>query len=288
MWKLVYQDTFGFGEDRDPPKIEKTGDDGYEGFLQLWTNVLDEGIVIAGGKPAAGFASFSLVIDLPDKRTETVLIDVHSHVNRLAALKQEANPDKIKKTAAAHYEACLKNEEEKFWNDFGRREKSFKAFAVGIGKEVYMKRIILSSLLIAMANLIFLFCLISAFYLLSLQKTKEAVIAGVFSLVFLFVNVAILNIRSLNMRYKHPERFYIEIDGTDFIHSDGNFIKKISLNEIQGITEKEILSRGGLRVLIVVDYLDNGKKTSYSFFKAFSQRDIVYDVTAEQLNACRR
>jgi hypothetical protein len=123
--------------------------------------------------------------------------------------------------------------------------------------------------------------------LLSLQKTKEAVIAGAISLVFLSVNVAIVNIRSLSMRYKHPEKFYIEIDGSDFIHGDGNFVKRISLNAIQGITEKEILSRGGRRVLIVVDYLDNGKKTSYSFFKAFSHRDIVYGVTAEQLNACR-
>lgn len=287
MWKLVYQDTFGFGEDRDPPSIEKTGKDGHEGFLQLWTNVLNEGIGTAGGKPVAGFASFALIIDLPDKRTETVLIDVRRHLNRLAELKQEADPELIKRVAAAHYEACLNNEQEKFWNDFDRRKKAFKAFALGISKEVYMKRMILSSLLVAMANLIFLFCLISAFYLLSLQKTKEALVAGAFSLVFLFVNIAILNIRSLNMRYKHPEKFYIEIDGADFIHSDGNFVKRISLSSIQGITEQEILSRGGLRVLIVVDYLDNGKKTSYSFFKAFSHRDVVYGVTAEQLNACR-
>ena len=35
--------------------------------------------------------------------------------------------------------------------------------------------------------------------------------------------------------------------------------------------------------MIVVDYLDNDKRTTYSFFKVFSKNDIIYDITAETL-----
>ena len=107
-----------------------------------------------------------------------------------------------------------------------------------------LKKVILSSLLIALANAMFLLCLLSMYYLLTNQKTTQAIIAGLFSLVFLSINISFLNIRSLAMRYKHPEKFYIEIDGKNFIHSDGNFVKKINLNSIKEIGETEILSRG--------------------------------------------
>ncbi|MEN6373495.1 MAG: hypothetical protein ABFD75_01775 [Smithella sp.] len=288
MWELIYEDTFGFGEDRDPPGIEKTGRNGQDGFFQLWTSVLDEGVGISNGKPVAGFASFTLRINFPNDNTKTISIDVRKYIDILGKLKQEANIDKIRKISADHYEACLENDEESFWNNFYQQIKSFKVFAVSLSKNVYIKKVILSSLLIALANAMFLFCLLSMFHLLSTQKTTQAIIAGLFSLAFLSINASFLNIRSLTMRYKHPEKFYIEIDGTNFIHSDGNFVKKINLNSIKEISETEILSRGGRREMIVVDYLDNDKKTTYSFFKAFSKNDIIYDVNAEKLNAhCR-
>ncbi len=288
MWKLIYEDTFGFGEDRDPPTIDKTGSDGREGFFQLWTSVLNEGLGVSGGGPVAGFARFTLLTDFPGEKERYISIDVRENIDRLAGLKTEADPEKIRKISSDHYEACLKNQEESFWKNFRQQKKSFKVFAVNIGKDVYTRRIILSSLLLVLANSLSLFCLWSMFYLYSVQKTAEAIIAGVFALVFLSVNVAFLSIKTLHMRYTYPERFYIEIDGKSFIHSDGNFVRKIDLGSIKKISETEILSRGGLRVLIVVDYSDGDKETSYSFFKAFSKNEIVYDVSAEKLDAlCR-
>lgn len=288
MWKLIYEDTFGFGEDRDPPTIEKTGSDGRDGFFELWTNVLNEGFGISGGRPAVGFARFTLLTDFPGEKERYISIDVREHLDRLAGLKKDADPEKIRKISSEHYEACLKNQEESFWNNFSKQKKSLKVFAVNIGKNVYTRRLILTSLLIVLANSLSLFCLWSMFYLYSAQKTAEAIVAGVFALVFLLVNAAFLSIKALHMRYKYPERFYIEIDGKSFIHSDGNFVRKIDLGSIKKISEQEILSRGGLRVLIVVDYSDGGKETSYSFFKAFSKNDIVYEVSAEKLDAlCR-
>lgn len=288
MWELIYEDTFGFGEDRDPPRIEKTGNNGQDGFFQLWTSVLDEGIGVSNGKPVAGFAGFTLRIDFPDKNLETIAIDVRKYIDLLAKIKQEADPDKIRKISTEHYFACLKDEEESFWNNLSQQKKTFKVFTVSLSKNVYIKKIILSSLLITLANIMSLFCLFSMLHLLGTQKTTQAIIAGLFSLVFLSINFSFLNIRSLTMRYKHTEKFYVEIDGTNFIHSDGNFVKKINLNSIKEIYEKETLSRGGRHVMIVVDYLDNDKRTTYSFFKAFSKNDIIYDITAEKLNAqCR-
>ena len=288
MWKLIYEDTFGFGEDRDPPTIDKTGSDGREGFFQLWTSVLNEGLGVSGDRPVAGFARFTLLTDFPGEKERYISIDVRENIDRLAGLKTEADPEKIRKVSLDHYEACLKNQEESFWKNFRQHKKSFKVFAVNIGKDVYTRRIILSSLLIVLANSLSLFCLWSMLHLYSAQKTAEAIIAGVFALVFLSVNVAFLSIKSLQMRYKYPERFYIEIDGKSFVHSDGNFVRKIDLGSIKKIRETEILSRGGLRVLIVVDYSDGDKETSYSFFKAFSKNEIVYDISAEKLDAlCR-
>jgi hypothetical protein len=286
MWELIYEDTFGFGEDRDPSRIEKKGENAQDGFFQLWTSVLDESLGISNGKPVAGFASFTLRIILPDENSKkTVTIDVRKYLDILAKLKQEANPDKIRKISIKHYEAFKKEEEESFWNNFNQQKKFFKVFAVKLNKNVYTKKIMLFSLLIALANILFLFCIFSMLHLFAIQETSKAVAAGLFSIVFLSMNVSFLNIKSLNMRYKHPEKFYIEIDGENFIHADGNFVKKINLNSIKDIREAEILSRGGRRVMIIVDYLDNDKKTSYSFFKAFSKNDIIYNVTAETLNS---
>lgn len=283
MWELIYEDTFGFGEDRDPPRIEKKGENGQDGFFQLWTSVLNESLVISNGKPVAGFARFTLRIVSPNGSSKYIPIDVHKHLDILAKLKQEANPDEIRKISIKHNEAFKKDEEESFWNNFNQQKKFFKAFTVKLNRNVYIKKIILSSLLIALANILFLFCIFSMLHLFSMQETLKAVVAGLFSIVFLSMNVSFFNIKSLNMRYKHPDKFYIEIDGENFIHADGNFVKKINLNSIKDIREAEILSRGGRRAMIIVDYLDNDKKTSYSFFKAFSKNDVIYDFDAETL-----
>ena len=71
MWELIYEDTFGFGEDRDPPRIEKKGHKGQDGFFQLWMIVLDEGLSISHGKPVAGFASFTLHMDFPNGNSKS-------------------------------------------------------------------------------------------------------------------------------------------------------------------------------------------------------------------------
>jgi hypothetical protein len=285
MWKLIYEDTFGFGEDRDPPKVEKTGNDGQDGFFQLWTNVLEEEITFSNGKFAVGFARFTLLIDLPDEKAKSISIEVGRYINRLTELKQEANQNKIKKIATDHYEACLKNEEESFWNNFNQQRKVFKVVAVNIGKDVYLKKSILFLLLIIFANIMFLFCLLSMFYLFSLQKPAESIIVGIFALVFLAINLTVLNIKELRLRYKYPEKFYIEIDGTNFIHSNGNFVKKINLKSIRDIREEEIISRGGFHAMFVVNYTENDKIKTYSFFKAFSKNDIVYNIPADKINA---
>lgn len=285
MWELIYEDTFGFGEDRDPPRIEKKGENVQDGFFQLWTGVLNESLVISNGKPVAGFASFTLRIVLPNGNSKYIAIDVRKYLDLLAKLKKEINPDKIRKISTEHYEAYKRNEEELFWNNLNQRKKSFKIFAVNLKRNAYIKKIIISSLLIALANILLLFCILSMLHLFSMQETLKAVVAGLFSIVFLSMNVSFLNIKSLNMRYKHPEKFYIEIDGENFIHADGNFVRRINLNSIKDIREAEILSRGGWRVMIIVDYLDNDKKTSYSFFKAFSKNDVIYDFDTEILKS---
>ncbi|MEN6623700.1 MAG: hypothetical protein ABFD50_19400 [Smithella sp.] len=284
MWELIYEDTFGFGEDRDPPRIEKKGENGQDGFFQLWTSVLNESLVISNEKPVVGFASFTLRIDLPDENSKkTVTIDVGKYLDLLAKLKQEANPDKIRKIAIEHYQACQKNQEDSFWKNFYHQKKSFKLFALNLSRNAYIKKIITSSLLIILANILFLFCFLSMLHLFSIQEITKAIAAGLFSIIFLSINVSFFNIKSLSMRYKYPEKFYIEIDEKNFIHSDGNFIKKISLNSITDIKETEIFSRGGRQVMIIVDYLDNDKKTTYSFFKAFSKNDVIYDFNTETL-----
>ncbi len=284
MWKLIYQDTFGFGEDRDPPVVQETGTRIEDGFFQLWTNVLAESVVMSGGKPAAGFAGFSLLVELSGEKTQGVFIDVHRHIERLGRLKQKAGPDALRKISDDHYAACLKNEEESFWERFSRRGETLKVLAVRLSKTDYRKKVLAAGLLMILANVLFLFCVAGVFHLLAQQKTTQAAAAGVFALVLLLINVAFLNIRELSRRYRHPEKFFIEINDENFIHSNGDFIRIIDRNAIRSITEEETISRGGFHSMFVVRYAENGENKSYSFFKASSRRNVVYDVSADQLN----
>ncbi len=142
MWKLIYEDTFGFGEDRDPPKIEVTGENDIDGFYKLWTSVLNESITGTPEKPKAGFARFTLLINLPNKKSKSISIDVNNNIKNLAKLKYEMNNNRIKEISTRHYEAYIKNEENLFWNNFNRQKNNFKVFALNLNKKTYIKIIL--------------------------------------------------------------------------------------------------------------------------------------------------
>ncbi len=283
MWKLIYEDTFGFGEDRDPPKIEVTGENDIDGFYKLWTSVLNESITGTPEKPKAGFARFTLLINLPNKKSKSISIDVNNNIKNLAKLKYEMNNNRIKEISTRHYEAYIKNEENLFWNNFNRQKNNFKVFALNLNKKTYIKKTILFSMLLVFANVLFLFCLLSEFYFFSSNRTFEAIIAGLMALIFLLLNLTGFNIKELSQRYKHPDKFYIEIDETNFIHSNGKSMKKIELEKIKNFREEKIWTRSGYHIMYVVDYLENLKPKTYSFYKFFSKHDIMYDIPAEKI-----
>jgi len=114
MWELLYEDTFGFGEDRDPLKVECSGDSAGDGLFILWDSVLRESITGTAGKPALGFARFTLVITSPGGAAEYISIDTDKYLNQLYSLKMESNPDKIKDIACRHYKSFLEGAEEQF------------------------------------------------------------------------------------------------------------------------------------------------------------------------------
>lgn len=117
MWKLFYEDTFTFGDERDPPKIEAEGDDIAEGFLKLWEAVISESVSGTKEKPAIGFANFMLVLSYHDFKGIEIYIDVTKYLNILSFIKFSANPDSIKETAFKHYQALINNCIPRFWEE---------------------------------------------------------------------------------------------------------------------------------------------------------------------------
>jgi len=117
MWKLFYEDTFAFGDEREPPKIEAEGNDIAEGFLKLWEAVISESVSGTKEKPAIGFASFMLVLSNHNFTGIEISIDVNKYLNILSSIKFSANPDCIKEAAFKHYKAFTKNCIPRFWEE---------------------------------------------------------------------------------------------------------------------------------------------------------------------------
>jgi hypothetical protein len=115
MWELIYEDTFGFGEDRDPPVVECSGDNDSEGFFRLWEALLNESITGPLEKPVPGFARFTLILIKPDGKRNDVRIDTEKYFNVLAAVRKEMNAESIKSISAMHLEFFLEGNEGEFW-----------------------------------------------------------------------------------------------------------------------------------------------------------------------------
>lgn len=285
MWKLIYEDTFGFGEDRDPTKIEASGTNDIDGFNLLWSKVLNESISGTPEKPKIGFARFTLLIYMSQTKTKSISMDIDKNINAFAKLKYEMDENRIKEFSTKHYEAFFKNEENLFWNNFKNQKNRFKVFAVKLNKKTYIKKILLFSLLLVFNNILFLFCLSSMLYFISTDNILKSFITGLMALIFLLLNLIGFNIKELYLRYKHPEKFYIEIDETNFIHSKGKITKKIKLENIKKIREEKIWTRSGFHIIYVIGFIENLKPVTYSFYKSFSKYDIMYDVPAEKINS---
>lgn len=116
MWELIYEDTFGFGEDRDPPVTECRGDSDVDGFFSLWEAVLREGVTGPADKPVPGFARFTLVITRPDGKRIYISIDMDRYINKLSIVRQKKNSDIVKYISASHYELYMKGIEDEFWS----------------------------------------------------------------------------------------------------------------------------------------------------------------------------
>lgn len=116
MWELMYEDTFGFGDDRDPLKVERSGEDDGEGFYIMWTSVLSESITGTPGKPSPGFARFTLVITKPGNSPVYITIDTDRYLFPLSALKHNMKDSEIRELARCHYESCVSGSEDQFWS----------------------------------------------------------------------------------------------------------------------------------------------------------------------------
>ncbi|HRX49551.1 MAG TPA: hypothetical protein P5120_18655, partial [Spirochaetota bacterium] len=115
MWKLIYEDTFGFGEDRDPPGVDDEGIDDSIGFIRLWESVLCESISGTTDRPLKGFARFTLVLTDSTGSRKEIRINVDLYLKTLAYIKSSNNYDKIKSMALNHYYYFINNDEESFW-----------------------------------------------------------------------------------------------------------------------------------------------------------------------------
>jgi hypothetical protein len=93
MWKLIYEDTFGFGEDRDPPGIDDEGIEDSVGFIRLWESVLCESISGTKEKPLKGFARFTLILTDSISSKKEISIDVVLHLKVLAYIKNSNNSE---------------------------------------------------------------------------------------------------------------------------------------------------------------------------------------------------
>ena len=116
MWELVYEDTFGFGEDSDPPKVECCGESDIEGFFHLWDSVLSESITGTAEKPVLGFSQFTLVLTRPDGDRNYISLDIDRYINKLAFVREKRNREIIKYISASHHDLYIRGEEEKFWS----------------------------------------------------------------------------------------------------------------------------------------------------------------------------
>jgi hypothetical protein len=114
MWKLLYEDTFGFGEDRDPIKVESGGMDDFEGFKMLWVSVLTDSLSGTADKPVPGFARFTLVINGSDGKSKNISIDIEKYLFQLASIRSLMNSEYITLIAHRHYEFFLNNKEGEF------------------------------------------------------------------------------------------------------------------------------------------------------------------------------
>jgi hypothetical protein len=114
MWKLLYEDTFGFGEDRDPIRVESCGPDDLEGFKMLWNSVLRESLTGTADKPVPGFARFILVITGTDGKSVNISINTEKYLYHLASIKRLINTEYLNVIASRHYEFFLNNKDAEF------------------------------------------------------------------------------------------------------------------------------------------------------------------------------
>ncbi|PKL17342.1 MAG: hypothetical protein CVV49_11705 [Spirochaetae bacterium HGW-Spirochaetae-5] len=114
MWKLLYEDTFGFGEDRDPIRVESCGPDDLEGFKMLWDSVLRESLTGTADKPVTGFARFTLVITGIDGKSVNISINTEKYLYHLAAIKSLMNSEYITGIASRHYDFFMNNKDAEF------------------------------------------------------------------------------------------------------------------------------------------------------------------------------
>jgi len=115
MWKLIYEDTFGFREERDPPRVECHGENDKEGFLQLWYYVLNETLTESSTGISEGFARFTLILTGSDGSISNIRIDAEKEINTLIKLKNSYTMKTLPQISSKHYEMFSENREEEFW-----------------------------------------------------------------------------------------------------------------------------------------------------------------------------
>jgi len=283
MWELIYEDTFGFGEDRDPPMVECRGDNDAEGFFRLWNATLAESITGTHEKPVTGFARFTLLLIEPDGKRYYRSIDTDRYIHELAGIRKEFDRESIRKISARHYEYYSKGIEEKFWSSFGGQKPVMRIDALRPAKKLFVKKMFLIGALLVFANGMFIFCAVSFFHFFNSGEILSAVISAVFAMAFFVVNISFSALKEMYMRYTHPEMFFIEIDNRSFTFSAGSRIFKVPLQSITDISEQEILLRNGLHILYIIEYNENGKRKVRQFYRQRSVNDIIYNTTAGEL-----
>lgn len=283
MWELIYEDRFGFGDDRDPPTIEKTGDNDSAGFCELWRSVLSESIAGSAANPAEGFAGFTLALINPGAEKAYVQIDTKKNLASLARIKRDMAEDEIRNIALSHYEAYRSGKEEEFWNSPDWVSEGVRIYAVKPGKSFFIKKMTLYILLLIFVNVAAIFCIAGFFHLLSEGRMLHGIIAALFAFVFMLLNVAAGTMSEFIRRFRNPEKFYIGTDGENFIHASGSRIFSIPLNSIKNFREEEYFTRSGIQRLFVVAYKSDSKEKTYQFFRQLSPKDIIYDLPAQKV-----
>jgi hypothetical protein len=285
MWRLICQDTFGFGEDRDPPHTDASGEDDEEGFYALWKAVIEETLSGDSAKPVVGFARFTLMLESKPVGKASISIDERRFLSPLAQLKSGKDPSRIRAVARSHLRSVLSGSEAAFWQAFGQPD-SMTVQATAVSPRQFATKVIKYSLALVVANALFVYSMAGMVHARSSSPTWQVVAIAIIGLPFFLCNVVVFSMRELFARFTHPTSFFVQLDATAFVHSSGSFIKRIPAGQIAGFKEEQVWSRSGVSTLFVVEYREPGspKPKQYSFYKALSARECIYDVSAEQMS----